>query len=132
WEKVDLLVIGEGYTEAQLPKFHQDVQRMVGKLFETEPFKSRRKDFNVRALDLIEPQSGVNRPRTHDDRRTATGVQYNIFDSERYVLTLDDHRMRAVASSAPSDSIEILANAKPYGPGGIFHDPATTFVDSAL
>src|SRR5690242_7408040 len=35
-EKVDLLVIGEGYTEAELPKFHRDVQRMVGKLFDTE------------------------------------------------------------------------------------------------
>ena len=131
-EKVDLLVIGEGYTEAQLPKFHQDVQRMVGKLFDTEPFKSRRKDFNVRALDLIEPQSGVNRPRTHDDRRTATGVQYNIFDSERYVLTLDDHRMRDVASSAPYDFLEILVNERQYGGGGIFNDQATACVDSAF
>src|SRR2546430_3238867 len=101
-EKVDLLVIAEGYTEAELPKFHKDAERMVGKLFATEPFKSRKSDFNVRALDLIEPASGVNRPRTHDDRRTATGVQYNIFDSERYVLTLDDHRMRDVASDRKS------------------------------
>src|SRR5947209_11301461 len=31
-EKVDLLVIGEGYTESELPKFHSDVARMVGKL----------------------------------------------------------------------------------------------------
>jgi len=131
-EKVDLLVIGEGYTEAQLPKFHQDVQRMVGKLFDTEPFKSRRKDFNVRALDLIEPQSGVNRPRTHDDRRTATGVRYNIFDSERYVLTLDDHSMRDVASSAPYDFLEILVNERQYGGGGIFNDQATACVDSAF
>src|SRR5438045_1133382 len=72
-EKVDILVIGEGYTDSELPKFHKDVERMVGRLFATEPFKSRRKDFNVRALDLAEPISGVNRPRTHDDRRTLTG-----------------------------------------------------------
>jgi hypothetical protein len=131
-QKVDLLVIGEGYTEAELPKFHRDVQRMVGKLFDTEPFKSRKSDFNVRALDLIEPQSGVNRPRTNDNRRTATGVQYNIFDSERYVLTLDDHRMRDVASSAPYDFLEILVNEKTYGGGGIFNDQATACVDSAF
>src|SRR5438477_11160048 len=131
-EKVDLLVIGEGYTEAELPKFHRDVQRMVGKLFDTEPFKSRKKDFNVRALDLIEAQSGVHRPRTNDNRRTATGVQYNIFDSERYVLTLDDHRMRDVASSAPYDFLEILVNEKQYGGGGIFNDQATACVDSAF
>jgi hypothetical protein len=131
-DKVDILVIAEGYTEAELPKFHKDAERMVGKLFATEPFKSRKSDFNVRALDLTEPASGVNRPRTHDDRRTATGVQYNIFDSERYVLTLDDHRMRDVASSAPYDFIEILVNEKQYGGGGIFNDQATSSVDSAF
>jgi len=131
-QKVDLLVIGEGYTEEQLPKFHADVQRMIGKLFATEPYKSRKSDFNVRALDLIEPQSGVHRPRTGDDRRTLTGVQYNIFDSERYVLTLDDHRMRDIASSAPYDFIEILVNEKTYGGGGIFNDQATACVDSAF
>src|SRR5204862_7344774 len=69
-EKVDILVIAEGYTEAELPKFHKDAERLVGKLFATEPFKSRKSDFNVRALDLIEPVSGVDRPRTHEDRRT--------------------------------------------------------------
>ena len=131
-EKVDLLVIGEGYTEGELPKFHRDAERMVGKLFATEPFKSRRKDFNVRALDLIEAQSGVHRPRTSDDRRTLTGVQYNIFDSERYVLTVDDHRMRDIASSAPYDFLEILVNEKTYGGGGIFNDQATACVDSAF
>jgi len=131
-EKVDLLVIGEGYTEAELPKLHKDVERMVAKLFDTEPFKSRKKDFNVRALEVVEAQSGVHRPRTGDNRRTATGVQYNIFDSERYVLTLDDHRMRDVASSAPYDFLEILVNEKQYGGGGIFNDQATACVDSAF
>jgi hypothetical protein len=131
-EKVDLLVIGEGYTEAELPKFHRDAQRLVGKLFDTEPFKSRKKDFNVRGLDLISSQSGVHRPRTHNDRRTATGVQYNIFDSERYVLTLDDHRMRDVAASAPYEFLEILVNERQYGGGGIFNDQATACVDSAF
>ena len=41
-----------GYTEAELPKFHADVARLIDKLFATEPFKSRKKDFNVRAIDL--------------------------------------------------------------------------------
>ena len=131
-EKVDILVIAEGYTESELPKFHKDAERMIGKLFATEPFKSRKSDFNVRALDLVEPVSGVNRPRTRDDRRTLTGVQYNIFDSERYVLTLDDHRMRDIASSAPYDFIEILVNEKTYGGGGIFNDQATSCVYSAF
>ena len=131
-EKVDLLVIGEGYTEAEMPKFHNDAKRLVAKLFSTEPFKSRQKDFNVRALDIAAGQSGVNRPRTSDDRRTATSVQYNIFDSERYVLTFDNRSLRDVASAAPYDFLEILVNEKQYGGGGIFNDQATASVDSAF
>jgi hypothetical protein len=131
-DKVDLLVIGEGYTDAELPKFHKDVQRMVGKLFDTEPFKSRKKDFNVRAIDLSSSKSGVHRPRTRDDRRNATGVEYNIFDSERYVLTKDNRAMRDIASAAPYDFIEILVNEKQYGGGGIFNDQATASVDTGF
>ena len=50
--KVDLLVIGEGYTAAEMHEVPRDVQRLVGTLFATEPFKARKADFNVRALDL--------------------------------------------------------------------------------
>jgi IgA peptidase M64/peptidase M64-like protein len=131
-QKVDLLVIGEGYTEAEMPKLRKDVERLVGKLFATEPFKSRKSDFNVRVLELPASKSGVNRPRTRDDRRSVTGVQYNIFDSERYVLTLDNASLRDAASSAPYDFIEILVNEKQYGGGGIFNDQATSSVDSAF
>jgi hypothetical protein len=131
-EKVDLLIIGEGYTEAELPKFHNDVKRLSGKLFDTEPFKSRKKDFNVRAIDLPSAQSGVHRPRTNDFRRNLSGVQYNIFDSERYVLSLDNKAMRDIASAAPYDFLEILVNEKQYGGGGIFNDQATAAVDTGF
>lgn len=131
-QKVDLLVIGEGYTEAEMPKLHKDVERLVGKLFATEPFKSRKSDFNVRVLELPAAKSGVHRPRTNDNRRSATGVQYNIFDSERYVLTFDNRALRDVASSAPYDFLEIVVNEKQYGGGGIFNDQSTVSSDSGF
>ena len=131
-QKVDLLLIGDGYTEGQRAKFEADAKRLSAKLFATEPFRSRRGDFNVRALHLPSGASGVHRPRTRDDRRTPTGVEYNIFDSERYVLTRDNRALRDIAASAPYDFIEILVNEKQYGGGGIFNDQATTSVDSAF
>lgn len=130
--KVDLLVLGDGYAEADLPKFHADVKRLTDQLFATEPFKSRKADFNVRAVDLPTPKRGVNRPRTADFRRTPLGVSYNIFDSERYALTLDNRAMREVASAAPYDFLEILINEEQYGGGGIFNDHATAAVDTAF
>jgi hypothetical protein len=130
--KVDLLVIGEGYTEAEMPKLRKDVERLTAKLFATEPFKSRKRDFNVRVLELPALESGVHRPRTRDDRRSVTGVEYNIFDSERYVLTLDNRALRDAAASAPYDFLEILVNEKQYGGGGIFNDQATASVDTGF
>jgi hypothetical protein len=129
--KVDLLVISEGYAADQMDKFHRDVQRLVGRLFEYEPFKARRVDFNVRALDLPSAKPGVNRARARSFRRTPMSVEFNIFDSERYVLTYDDRTLRNVASSAPYEFIEVLVNEEQYGGGGIFNFQATASVDHA-
>src|SRR5690606_40153274 len=99
--KVDLLIISEGYTAEQLPKFQADARRLLDALFAEEPFRSRRGDFNVRALELPSPGSGVHRPNAGIFRRTPVGAQYNIFDSERYMLTLDNQALRDAASAAP-------------------------------
>jgi IgA Peptidase M64/Peptidase M64 N-terminus len=131
-EKVDLLVIGEGYTASEMPKFHGDVKRLLPALFAEEPFKSRKADFNVRALDLPSAESGINRPNAGVFRRTPVSTEYNIFDSERYVLTLDNRALRDAASAAPYEFIEILVNDNTYGGGGIFNDQATASVDSAF
>lgn len=131
-EKVDLLVISEGYTTAELPKFHADAKRLVDALFALEPFKSRKNEFNVRGLDLPSPQSGVNRPQVGLFRRTPISAEYNIFDSERYALTLDNRALRDAAALAPYEFVEILVNEKQYGGGGIFNFQATTAVDTGF
>jgi hypothetical protein len=128
--KVDLLLLGEGYTDAELPKFHADVKRLVEVMFSVEPYKSRRSDFNVRAIDLPTAQSGANNPRTADHRRTPLGVTYNLFDSERYAMSVDNRGWRDVAASAPYDAVEILINNRYYGGGGIFNDHAAVAVDT--
>ena len=131
-EKVDLLVIGEGYVEAELPKFHADARRLVGALFEEEPFRSRRSDFNVWGLDLPAARSGVSRPRALEFRRTPLSAEYNIFDSERYLLTYDNRALRDAASAAPYEFLEVLVNEAQYGGGGIFNFQATAAADTGF
>ena len=129
-EKVDLVLVGEGYTPAELPRFHEDVTRLVERLFSYEPFKSRRGDFNVRAIDLPAAESGVSRPHAGRYRRNPLATQYSIFDSERYVLTYDNRTLRDVLSAAPYEFVAILVNEKQYGGGGIFNLQATAAVGS--
>ena len=131
-EKVDLLVISEGYTAAEIPKFHADATRLMDALFEEEPFRSRKGDFNVRGLDLPSAESGVSRPRAGQFRRTPLSAEYNIFDSERYLLTYDNRALRDAASAAPYEFLEILVNEEQYGGGGIFNFQATAAADTGF
>jgi IgA Peptidase M64/Peptidase M64 N-terminus len=130
--KVDLLLISEGYTEAELPKFRADAKRLVDAMFAVEPYKSRKTEFNVRGIDLTAEQSGVHRPQAGQHRHTPISTEYNIFDTERYVLTSDNRALRDVAAAAPYEFIEILVNEKTYGGGGIYNFQATSSVDSAF
>ena len=130
-EKVDIPIISEGYTAEQMPKFHADAQRLVNAMFELEPYKSRKRDFNVRGLDVPSSATGVNRPHVAAFRRTPLSTEYNIFDTERYMLTYDNRALRDAASSAPYEFLEILVNEAQYGGGGIYNDQATVAVDSA-
>jgi hypothetical protein len=128
--KVDLLLIAEGYTEADAPKFEADARRLLEALFREEPFRSRRTDFNVRGLFIAAAERGGHRARADVHRRSVTRTEYNIFDSERYILTQDNRALRDLASAAPYEFIEVLVNDSQYGGGGIFNDHATVAVDS--
>jgi len=129
--KVDLLILGDGYTAAERPKFDKDARRLVEILFAFEPFKSRKSDFNVWGLSPAASESGISRPSTGLYRRSPVGATYDAFGSERYVLTFDNRAFRDIASRAPYDVVEILANGQTYGGGGIFNLYATVAADSA-
>ncbi len=128
-DKVDLLIVGEGYQETERSKLHHDATRLVEALFAREPFARRRDDFNVRVLHVPSHTSGVHRPRAASERRTPLSAEFNIFDSERYVLTYDNRALRDAAAVAPYEFLEILVNEQQYGGGGIFNFHATSSVD---
>ena len=124
--KVDLVLVSEGYTSAEMEKFHADVRRLVDTLFRTEPFRSRRRDFNVRAVDLPSPESGINNPTNGRFRRTPLAASFGIFGLERYMLTEDNRALRNALAGVPYEFLEILANETQYGGGGIYNFQAAT------
>jgi hypothetical protein len=129
-EKVDFLILGDGYTAAERSKFEKDARRLTEILFSFSPFKERRADFNVWALCPPTEESGVSRPSTGIHRRSRVGATYDAFGSERYMLTFENRSFRDVASFAPYEFVEVLANAKTYGGGGIHNLYSTVAADS--
>ena len=128
--KVDLLILGDGYTKAELPKFEAKARQLAAHLFTVSPFKEHAGDFNVWALTVPVPVSGVSRPSTDVHHASATGLRYDIFGSERYALTLDNRKFRDLAQYAPYEFVEILVNNETYGGGGIFGQFSTAAAGS--
>lgn len=130
--KVDVLLLGDGYTAAERGKFRADAQRLVDVLFATSPFKERRQDFNVWGLVPAARESGISRPSLGQHRANPVGSTYDAFGSERYVLTFDNRAFRQIASYAPYDVVEIVVNGRTYGGGGIYNLYSTVAADNAF
>ena len=120
-EKVDLLVLGDGYTREEMPSYRADVRRVVDALFAHSPFADHREDFNVWAIDVASERSGVSQPRTGFWNRTPIGLTYNAFDSERYMLSFENRRFQEIAALAPFDALILIGNSEQYGGGGTYN-----------
>ena len=131
-DKVDLLLLGDGYAAAEMDQWHRDARRTADTLFAVSPFKERRADFNVWAIDTPAEESGVSRPSDGVYRRSPLRASYDAFGSERYVLTFDNRRLREIAAAAPYEFIEIVVNDRKYGGGGIFNLFATVSAGNAF
>lgn len=129
--KVDLLLLGDGYTAAEMDEFRSDAERLADRLFAVSPFRERAGDFNVWALAVPVPESGISRPSTGAQRYAATGARYDAFGSERYILTMDNRAFRDLAQYAPYEFVEIVINGQTYGGGGIFGQFSTVAADNA-
>lgn len=128
--KVDIVILGDGYTGNEMEKFRKDAQRLSGYLMNKEPFLSRKNDFNIRAIETPSEVSGVNKPHHNVFKRTPLSVHYSSFDSERYALSYDNRTIRDVASQVPYDLMVIMVNERTYGGGGIYNLYTTVSADN--
>lgn len=130
-KKVDILVLGDGYTKEEMEKFRKDARHFTEQLFSYQPFKKHKNDFNVRAMEVPSDDSGIDKPDQNVWKHTALGTMYNTFGSARYVLTEENRTIRDIADAVPYDFITILVNDNRYGGGGIFNLYTTCFTKPA-
>lgn len=128
--KIDLVILGDGYKLDEMDKFQKDARRLTEALLNTEPFRSRKDDFNIRAVETPSVESGISKPHHGIYKRSRLSAQYSSFDSERYVLSFDNHSIRDAASSVPYDFMVILVNEHTYGGGGIYNLYTTVSADN--
>lgn len=120
-EKVDLVILAEGYSQNEVEKFYADAHRMVDYMFTIPPFNALKKHFNIYAIAVTSYQSGTDIPAKHVYKNTAFNTSFYTFDMERYLTTNDMFAIADVASLVPYDQIYVLVNTSTYG-GGAFYN----------
>ena len=120
-QKVDIVILPEGYTKAEMGKFIDDCRKFVKNFFTFAPYTDNRDKFNFRAVLAPSKDSGTDIPAEGVWKSTILNTSYYTFNSERYLMTMDDKSVRDLAANAPYDQIYILVNSKKYGGGAIFN-----------
>lgn len=118
---IDLAILAEGYTEADMPTFLKDAQAATEAIFSYEPFKSHRKNFNVVAVFSPSQQSGVAVPRKGQWPKTAFNSHFDTFYSDRYLTTRQVKAINDALIGIPYEHLIILANSDVYGGGGMYN-----------
>ena len=127
---VDLLVLADGYTAAERDKFVADAKRLLAVMFATPPYTRHVREFNLRLVFVPSAQSGISNPRKSIWHESVYGLAFNAFDSDRYVLTLQDRKLREIAAQVPYDALILLFNDRKYGGGGIYNLWCTAAADT--
>ena len=120
-QKLDIVIIPDGYTKEELDKFHSDSKRFIAYFFEVEPFKTYKNKVNFWAVDAISEESGTDIPGDDIWKNTVINTHFYTFGWERYLTTQDIETLRNIAAYVPYDQIYILVNSSKYGGGGIYN-----------
>jgi hypothetical protein len=118
---VDIVILPEGYTQAEMGKFIKDCDFFVKSLFNYAPYDRYRESFNIRGVMAPSEESGCTMPGDHIYKNTAMRFSFWTFDSERYCMSTDNRDIRDLAGQVPYDQIYILVNTQKYGGGGIYN-----------
>lgn len=125
-ECIDVAILAEGYTEAEMDMFYQDAQNTCESLFSHEPFRSLKNKFNIIAVASPSTDSGVSVPRENQWKQTAVHSHFDTFYSERYLTTSRIKSIHNALAGIPYEHIIILANTDVYGGGGIYNSYTLT------
>ncbi len=123
---IDVAIVAEGYTAAELPVFYKDASNAVSAIFSHEPFGSMRGRFNFRAVGLESKDSGVSEPSKGLWKDTALHSNFSTFYTDRYLTTLRIKDLHNALAGVPYEHIIILANTDSYGGGGIYNSYTLT------
>lgn len=129
-DKVDVAILGDGYTLKEQKKFEDDLKRFSSVFLSHEPYKSRKDKFNIYGVFKPSEESGIDEPGANIYKNTTLGTTFYALGSERYILTDKNKAILDLAAHVPYDAIYIMCNSARYGGGGIYNFYCTFVSDN--
>jgi len=117
--RMDLVLIGDGYTSAQMSKWAADAKKVADGFLADPLFAKNKNRMNILRVDIASLDSGVTEGGV--TRRTALGTVVGCYDMARLVCVDETLVYNAVGSITPADGrdvIVVVANSQTYGGSG--------------
>jgi hypothetical protein len=126
--RFNLVIVGDGYQAAELPKFREQVNKHLRVLFSVEPFKSYREYMNVYAVEVASPVSGIDCDPDLDSPRRKTPLRMAMWSGcdpqgVQRALVVDAAAANRYADLVPGTTsanrqLLAMANSVTYGGTG--------------
>src|SRR5262245_49067601 len=127
-KRFNVVTLGDGYTEADMPKFRANVDHEISTLFAFEPWKSYRSYINIYRVEIVSGESGVSCDPSLTSPKRTTPLNMQFWsgcrsDGIQRLLVMDDDAAGTYANmvtgtNAANRQIVALANSTTYGGAG--------------
>ncbi len=133
--RFSLVVMSDGYTAAEMPKYRAHLDKHLNVLWSIEPFRSYRNYINVYSVEIVSPESGVScDPEVRVQRKTPLGANFTdgcTNPNARGILVNQNIAREYAKRATPAfDQILVITNTDTYG--GIGGGVATTSGGNSL
>ncbi|WP_064750337.1 M64 family metallopeptidase [Solirubrobacter soli] len=129
--RFNLVIAGDGYTEAEQDKFMQQVDKHLNIMWSIEPYKSYRNYINVYAIKIISGESGISCDNQLTSPRRTTPLSMAFWggcsaSSVQRLVTVNNSALARYTALAPGVSQRLaIGNSDTYGGAGGTNATAT-------
>jgi IgA peptidase M64 len=119
--RVDLVVLGDGYTAADLGKYASDVTTFLTAMLAQQPWTEYRNLLNIYRVDVTSTDSGASHPENNVTKNTAFSAAYNCTGIQRLIcvnITAVNTVLGRSVTAAQRDLVVIIVNDSVYGGSG--------------
>lgn len=117
--RIDIVVMGDGYTAADQAQLTNDANVLVNQLFNTPPWREYAGLFNVKLIKVVSNETGADQGSFGAMRDTALGAYYFCQGIERLLCLSSSAVYSTLAAHTPEyDVILVTVNDPKYGGAG--------------